>query len=127
MVRTGFGVALEAQHDLGRSVPPSRNVLGHVPGIFLRVHRETSGQAKIANLELAVGIHKQITRFEIAMEDVRRVDVLQTAQNLVYERLEMGVGQGLAGADDGRQITLHQLCNVISGGSRSIAEAVVPS
>lgn len=42
------------------------------------------------------------------MEDIRRVDVLQTAEDLVDEGLEVGVGQGLSGTDDGGQIALHQ-------------------
>lgn len=37
------------------------------------------------------------------------MDVLETAEDLVDEGLEVGVGQGLATADDGGQIALHQL------------------
>ena len=43
------------------------------------------------------------------MQDVGRVNVLQAAENLVDERLEMGIGQRLAGSDDGSQVALHQL------------------
>lgn len=61
------------------------------------------------------------------MEDVGRVDVLEAAKNLVDERLEVGIGQGLSGSwkigqcgrnhgyshldipDNCSQITLHQL------------------
>lgn len=43
------------------------------------------------------------------MQDVGRVNVLQTAEDLVYERLEVGVGQGLARSDDSRKIALHEL------------------
>ncbi len=71
--------------------------------------RKSSGQTKIANLELAVGVHKQIARFEITMKDVGRVNVLQAAQNLVDEGLEMGVSQRLPRSDDGRKIALHEL------------------
>jgi len=46
------------------------------------------------------------------MQHVRRVDVLQTAEDLVYEGLEVCVGEGLTGTDDGCQIALHQLCGV---------------
>jgi hypothetical protein len=42
------------------------------------------------------------------------MDVLETAQDLVDERLEMSVGQGLAGSDDGCQIAFHELCTNIS-------------
>jgi len=64
---TRFGVVLEAQHDLGRAIPSSRDILGHVASILLRVDREASGEAKVANLELAVGIDEQVTRLEITM------------------------------------------------------------
>ena len=37
------------------------------------------------------------------------MNVLQPAQDLVDERLEMGVGQRLPGSDDGRKIAFHEL------------------
>ena len=46
------------------------------------------------------------------MQHIGRVDVLQAAQDLVDEGLEVGVGEGLAGADDGGQIALHELWGV---------------
>ena len=55
-LRTCFGIALEAQHDLRRTVPSGCDVLGHVACILLRVNRETTSQAEVTNLELAVGI-----------------------------------------------------------------------
>ena len=42
------------------------------------------------------------------------MDVLEAAQNLVDERLEMGIGQRLAGTDDGCQVAFHELCVNIS-------------
>lgn len=42
------------------------------------------------------------------MENVGRVDVLEAAEDLVDERLEMCVGEGLAAADDSREIAFHQ-------------------
>jgi hypothetical protein len=95
-VRTRFGVVLEAKHDLGRAVPSRRHVLGHVAGILLRVDRETARQAEIADLELAVGVDQQVTRLEVTVQHVRRVDVLEPAQDLVDEGLEMGVCERLA-------------------------------
>jgi hypothetical protein len=115
--RTRFGVVLEAEHDLGRAVPPRRDVLGHVPGILLGINREAAREAEIANLQLAVGVDEQVARLEIAVQHVGRVDVLEAAQNLVDEGLEVGVGERLAGADDSCQVTLHQLYRgVVSGG-----------
>jgi hypothetical protein len=107
---TGFGVALEAQHDLWCSVPPGSHILGHVPRILLGVHGEATGQSEIANFELAVGVDEQVARFEVAVEHICRVDVFEAAQNLVDEGLEMSVGERLARADDGGQIALHEFC-----------------
>jgi hypothetical protein len=126
-IRTGFCVALEAQHDLGCSVPPRSDVLGHVSGILLRVHGKTSSQSKIADLKFAVGVYEQIAGLQVTMEDVRGVDVLQTTQDLVYKRLEVGVGERLAGADDGRQIALHQLCSLSALSMDAFLQGTVPS
>ena len=107
---TSFGVALEAQHNLWCSVPSSRDVLGHVASILLRVDGETSRQTEIANLELAVGINEQVTRLQISVKHVGGVDILETAKNLVDEGLEVSIGKRLTGSDNSRQIALHQLC-----------------
>lgn len=56
-IRTSFGIALEAQHDLRGSVPSSGNVFRQVTSILFRVDGETSGKTEIANLELTVGIN----------------------------------------------------------------------
>ena len=61
-VLTGLGVRLEAQHDLGGSVPPRRDIFGHVSSIFLGVDREATSKAEIADLQLAIGVDEQVTR-----------------------------------------------------------------
>lgn len=70
-LHTCFGIALEAQHDLWRTVPSRGDVLGHITGILVRVDRETTGQTEVTNLELAVGIDQQITGLQITVENVR--------------------------------------------------------
>lgn len=105
----GLCVALEAEHDFGRAVPAGGDVFGHVASVLLRVDGKATGEAEIANLELAVGIDEQVTGLQVAVQDVGGVDVFQTTKNLVDEGLEVGVGQGLAGADNGRQVALHEL------------------
>lgn len=42
------------------------------------------------------------------MQHIGGVYVLQPTKDLIYEGLEMGVGQGLAGSDDSSQVTLHE-------------------
>jgi hypothetical protein len=118
-IRTRFGVVLEAEHDLGRAVPPRRDILSHVPSILLRVDREAARQAKIANLELAIGIDEQVARLQVAVQHVGRVDILEAAQDLVDEGLEVGIGKRLAGADNGSQIAFHELCRVYASAAES--------
>ena len=109
MQRTGFCVLCETEHNLRSSVPSCSNVLGlEASSNVVRLVTEATGKTEIANLQLAVGIDEQVTGLEIAMQDIGRVDVLETAENLVDEGLEVGVGQGLAAADDSCKITLHQ-------------------
>lgn len=107
---TGFGIALEAQHNLRGTVPSRGYVFRHISGVLLRVDRETTGQTEITNLELAVCVDQQVSGFQITMQDVCGVDVLQSAKDLVDKRLEVSVGKGLAGTDDGSKIALHQFC-----------------
>lgn len=91
-------VVCKAQHDLGGAVPSGRDVLGHealVRGAFLL--RRTAGgrvsprKSEVADLELAVGVDKEVSGLEIAVKDVGGVDVLQAAEGLVDEGLEVGV------------------------------------
>lgn len=112
--RTGFGVALEAQHDFRRTVPSGSDVFCHVTGILLRVDRETSGKTKVANLELAVGIDEQVSGLQVTVQNVGGVDVFETAKNLVDEGLEVSVSQRLARTDDGSKIAFHQLYSMLS-------------
>lgn len=58
-----------------------------------------AGKAKVADLELAVGVDEQISGLEVAVENVGGVNVLEAAEGLVDEGLEVGVGQWLLGAD----------------------------
>jgi hypothetical protein len=48
------------------------------------------------------------------MEDIRRMDVFQTAEDLVDEGLEMGICEGLSRADDCGKITLHKFCKILA-------------
>lgn len=95
---TGFGVFGEAEHDLRSTVPSRGDILclrTNLAGL-VGIGSDSSCQTEIANLQFTVGIHKQIARLQIAMENVGRVDVFETAENLVDEGLEVCVGQRLA-------------------------------
>ena len=90
-------IVRKVEHDLGCAIPSHRNVFGHelVRGYLVKPAR----LPEIANLELAVRIHEEITGLEVAMQYISRVDVFQTAERLVDERLEVLVREGLAGTN----------------------------
>ena len=90
-------VICKAKHDLGRTVPPRRDVLGH-EALLLRLVKP-AGEPKVAYLELAVRVHEQVAWLEVAVQHVGRVDVLQTAERLVDEGLKVCVRERLARAD----------------------------
>lgn len=87
--QTDLGVHLEREHDLRRAVPPGGDVLGHETGLPIgRGRARAAREPKVADLEIAVGVQKQISRFEIAVHDVRRVHRLECAERLVDEVLQ---------------------------------------
>ena len=87
----------KAQHDLWRSIPPSSNVFGHESlvgtslGVGTSPRRVSPRETEVADLELTVGVNQEVTRLEIAMNNVSGVDVLETAKGLINKRLEMSV------------------------------------
>lgn len=109
---TSFSVALERKHDFRRSVPSRCDIFSHISCILFRVNTEPSRQTEIADLKLAIGVDQQVAGFEITVEHVGAVDIFETAKDLVNERLEVGIGQGLSGADDGGKIALHEFCGL---------------
>ena len=94
--RTGFGVALEAEHNLRGAIPARGYVFSHEASVFVWIYREAAGETKVTDFELTVCVHEKIAGLEISMQDVGRVDIFQTAEDLIDERLEVRVGQGLA-------------------------------
>jgi hypothetical protein len=48
------------------------------------------------------------------MQDVGRVDILQTAKDLIDKGLEVRIGQGLARSDDSGKIAFHEFWQTIS-------------
>ena len=85
----------------------------HEPRLTLlslyRSRLKSSCQTEIANLELTIGVNEQVARLEITVQHVSTVDVLETAEDLVNEGLEVRICQGLTGADDSSKIALHKL------------------
>ena len=76
-----------------------------------RKHIREVSLTEVAYLEFAVLVDKQIAWFEIAMKDVRRVNVLQSSQQLKQEILEMFLAEFLRRVNDPMQVALHQIEN----------------
>lgn len=70
-------VFLPGEHDLGGSVVSGGNVTRH-----LRVLN--SGEAKVANLQIAVLVDKDVAGLEIAVDDAGRMHVLEAS---LWERV----------------------------------------
>ncbi len=102
-----FGVFLESQHNLRSSVPTSCDVFRHEARvIFLGSSR--ASQTKIADLEIAICIEKQVGWLEISVKNVGGVHSLESAEGLVDEILAMVIGQVLC-TDNTVHIGFHKL------------------
>ena len=91
-------VVCETQHDLRRPVPPRRDILSHEPLVrgcpalvVAAAGLVTSRQTKVTDFQLTVGVDEQVTGLQVTVEDICRVNVLQTAKRLVDEGLEVRV------------------------------------
>ena len=62
----GSRVVVAVEQQLWSSVPARHNVLGHEVRLL---HRP--GQPEVADLEVAVGVEKEVGRLEVAVEDPR--------------------------------------------------------
>lgn len=89
-----LGVLMTRQHNL-RSAVPSRDYVfrqqQRVAGLadHLLIAQDASGQTKVTDLEVTVGVDKQIRRLEVAVQHVGRMDVLESAEDLVQKVLRV--------------------------------------
>ena len=118
---------LRTQDDFRRSVISRCNVFGITHDGILT--NNTPRKSKIANLpryqtlhnlqlqetypEFTISIDQQIARFEISMQDIRRVHILETSQELVQKVLIMLVCKRLFRFDDLVEISFHESFNQI--------------
>ena len=63
------------------------------------------------DFELTVIIDQEVTRREVTGNDVRGVNVLETAKGMMNKRPEMSVGEWLLGADLCREQSVTQLAD----------------
>ena len=54
---------------------------------------------------------RSLTRLQIAMEHICRVNILEPSQNLVHEVLKVSLSQWLLRANDLMQVCLHEFLN----------------
>ena len=101
----GRAVVLGLAEQLGRAVPPRHHVFGELA----RVVVDAARQSEIADRQIAVAVHEEVRRFQVPVQHVRRVDVLQAPQDLVEEVLVVLVRQGLPRGDDAIEVGLHQI------------------
>jgi hypothetical protein len=82
------------KHDLRGSVPPGSNVLREETRVVV-IRICHASQAKVADLEVARCVQQQIRWFQIPVQHVSRVNVLQTAEDLVSKVADVIVAQSL--------------------------------
>lgn len=111
---TGLRVLFARQQQFGRPVPPRGNIVSHKRHMCSQLGNIGAGQTEVADLKVAVGIHQDVARllrqgekYQIAVQDVCRVDVLQAAEDLVEEELAVLVGEVLRRLDDVGQVGFH--------------------
>lgn len=82
----GLGVLGAVEQELRRPVPPRDDVLHHEVGL-----RRGPRQPEVPNLQVALGVQQHVARPQVPVQDVRRVHVLEPAEQLVHEVLHRPV------------------------------------
>jgi len=93
------------QNDLGSSVPPGNDVLGEGSGALFVATSKT----EVADLEVAVLVKEKVAGLEITMDNVGRVDVETSSEQLVHEVLAVVVCQILTRVNHTVHVRLHQV------------------
>lgn len=104
-------IVIEVQDDLRSTVPACRNVLGHeavgrqvAASLVAATGTVAASEAEVTDLELTFSVDEQASGLEIAVNDVRGVDIFESAEGLVDEGLVMCVREWLMRADDCVQV-----------------------
>ena len=93
------------ENDLRGTVPSCYDILRKRRRRFL----VSSGQTEITDLERAVLVQKQVRGLQISVDDVCRMHVVASGQDLKHEVLEMVISEVLSGVDDPMHVSFHQL------------------
>ena len=73
-------VLLPCEHDFRGAIIPGRDIACHL-GVL------DTGKAEVANFQIAVFVDKDVARFQITMDDTRRVDIFQSPLQMVSAHL----------------------------------------
>mmetsp|Transcript_54149 Transcript_54149/g.144737 ORF Transcript_54149/g.144737 Transcript_54149/m.144737 type:complete len:262 (-) Transcript_54149:276-1061(-) len=98
-------VAPRTQH-FWRTIPARAHVFRHGKLVLTLLD---PCKSKVANFQVAVRVDQQISRLQVPMDDLCRMDVLQAAHDLVQEELAVVISQQLRTSEDRRKVRLHQL------------------
>ena len=66
-----------------------------------------TGQSKVADLQVAVRVQEDVGGLEVPMEDIRRVDVFESSENLIEKVANVVRGKFLR-SEQFVEICLHQ-------------------
>ena len=104
-----MGTSYFLSKDWDPSDAPRRDVFGHEPGLGARGldGLDVPRQPEITRFEIAVGVEEQLRGFEIAVDDIGRMEGFEHTEGLVYKVLHVVVGEALC-ADDTVHVGLHQ-------------------
>ena len=78
------GVLLLAEEDLGGSVPESLDLVGQC----LDGNRECSGETKVADLDVALGVDQKILGLQVSVDDPLGMAVVNSTEQLVEHLLD---------------------------------------
>ena len=97
---------LSIEHDLGCPVPPGGHVLSEDPRVVMAGVTHTS-QSKVTDLQVAVGVQEDVGGLEVPMEDIGRVYVFESSENLIEKVANVVRGKFLR-SEQFVEICLHQ-------------------
>jgi hypothetical protein len=110
--RAHLCILLECQHDFGCAVPPGSDVFCHESRLRAGGFCGLDGtrETKVTDLEIAVGVEKEVGRFEIPVDDVGGVEGFECTEGLVDEVLCVVVREVLC-PDYTVHVCLHEFLN----------------
>lgn len=79
----GLGVLCGAQENFRGPIPAGGHVLRQNSVVLRLILQNRSREAEVRDLHVAVGVEEDVGRLQVAMDDFRRMDVLQGLEDLV--------------------------------------------